>query len=851
MTRSLPLLVALAWCVLAPSLFAESEGNDKRRLDVYGDPLPDGATMRLGTTRFRVGGLVYACAFSPDGKTIAASSTHFTIRLFDAATGRRTKELLGHKYDATCLAYSLDGRLLASASIDGGICLHDAASGNLIRRFGRDTERLRCLAFLPDGKTLATGGLSDDRKIKDHPVRIWDIGTGNEIRVISGQSEDTLALAVSPDGKLLAVAGGSVNRNGVIRIRETTTGKLLYALQDRKEAIRSLSFSPDGKRLVSSGGNRLCFWDLDTKKITFSITDSDVHIQAAAFSPDGKLLAMGDNGCGFCVVEAATGRKIHRSEGRACVQTGNWHPGGVTCLAFSPDGRTLVYGADEALKIVDCTSWKERHPSVAHDAAVHRIHFADSKTLTTLADDGRLLRWDLGAAKATALLAKKPRIHSVYQTALSPDQKNLAAWSGPNIHLWDTASGEEVRALSVSEKGRPRCRIGRVVYSPDGKRLALTIPDRGLLCVWDTASGKELARLEKYPDLPNSFGLDPRCLLFAPDSRTIASPSSDGRTILLHDATSGKFLRELRAGKSRDLRCLAFSSDGRMLAAGVYRDGPICVWELRTGGIRLRLGGHDITINGLAFSRNNRWLASTSLDGTVRLWDAFSGELIHNWRCRDNDTACVAFSPDDRLLAASGSDTTVLLWDIHCLLTHYANGHEKLAASPREALWSDLSQQDAARAYRAMGHLVRSSEGVAFLRERLKPARSADDAASVRLILDLDSDRFAVREKAEADLLKMGETIESCLRRALANRPTLEMRRRIEWLLDKLQGPRLRVVRAVEVLERIGNPEARALLAELAKGGSEAEPTIEAKAALKRLRRHTHLLKESSIGANR
>jgi WD40 repeat protein len=841
MTRALPLLTVLAWFILAPASFAESEENDKPRLDVYGDPLPDGAVMRLGTTRFRVGGLVNACAYSPDGKTIAASSTEPTVRLFDAATGRRIHELTGHKESVTCLSYSPDGRLLASASINGRICLHDTDSGKMIRRFGHEMERIWCLAFLPGGKTLATGGENGAWNGQDYPVRIWDIGTGKEIRVISGHPEIIRAMVVSPDGKLLAVAGGYVNAKGVIRLVEIKTGKLLYTLQDRKQMIHCLAFSPDGKRLVSGGTYTLCLWDITNKKIANCVAEAGANVQAAAFSPDGKLLAAANDACGFFVWEAATGRKLHQSAGRSWSRKERGPRGGITCLAFSPDGRSLVYGVDRSLKILNCNSWTERHPVTAHDAAVGRIQFADSKTLTTLGDDERLLRWDLGTAKATALLAEKSRFSSVDRTALSPDQKALAVCNGPDIQLWDTATGEKIRSIPLFEKHPVANLTGQVIYSPDGRWLATTILDHGSLRVWDAARGKEITRLGHFSNANGIERLDLSCVIFSPDNRTIAAPSDNECDVVLYAAQNGKRLRELSGVRSREVRRLAFSSDGRMLASGVYDDGPINVWELRTGGLRLQLRGHNKTIHELAFSRNSRWLASTSQDGIIRLWDTLTGKLIHNWRCHEDSPASAAFSTDDRLLATGGRDTTVLLWDMNYLLRRYTLKDEKLAASTRQELWSDLSQQDAARAYRAMDRFVRSSASIAFFKERLNPARRADDAAIARLLQDLDSDQFAVREKAQAELVKMGETIEACLRRALANWPTLELRRRVELLLEKLLGPRLRAVRAVEVLERIDNPEARALLAELAKGDPAAELTTEANAALERLRRRTEV----------
>jgi hypothetical protein len=163
------------------------------------------------------------------------------------------------------------------------------------------------------------------------------------------------------------------------------------------------------------------------------------------------------------------------------------------------------------------------------------------------------------------------------------------------------------------------------------------------------------------------------------------------------------------------------------------------------------------------------------------------------------------------------------------------------AVAPLESLWADLSAADAAKAYRAIRALGAMPErAVALLRERVQPARVADLRPVAGYVRDLDSGQFAAREKAEAELARLGQQAETALREALAKDPSTEARRRIERLLEKLAGPvtnadRLRELRAVEVLESINTPEARALLKRLSEGAPGFLLTQEAKASLERL----------------
>jgi hypothetical protein len=148
---------------------------------------------------------------------------------------------------------------------------------------------------------------------------------------------------------------------------------------------------------------------------------------------------------------------------------------------------------------------------------------------------------------------------------------------------------------------------------------------------------------------------------------------------------------------------------------------------------------------------------------------------------------------------------------------------------------------DARKAHRAIFTLAGSpKQSLPFLKEHLHPAAAVDPKRVDKLLADLNSEQFAVREKAQPELEKLADLTEPALRQTLANKPSLEVRKRVQALLDRLHGPviqpkLLQALRAVAVLEDIGTPEARRLLQELAKGATESRLTREAKASLRRL----------------
>lgn len=170
-----------------------------------------------------------------------------------------------------------------------------------------------------------------------------------------------------------------------------------------------------------------------------------------------------------------------------------------------------------------------------------------------------------------------------------------------------------------------------------------------------------------------------------------------------------------------------------------------------------------------------------------------------------------------------------------------------LAQPPKDApkdldkLWEQLASDDAAEAFRAMAALAKSpKEAVAFLKDRLKPIPPPDPKVIDKLITDLNSPQYNTRQKATAELEKLADLAGPAIRDQLKGKPSLEMRKRLEALIDKLDGPvtlpeLLHGLRTVEVLELIGTAEARALLEPLAKGAPGHRLTEAAQDSIRRL----------------
>jgi hypothetical protein len=165
------------------------------------------------------------------------------------------------------------------------------------------------------------------------------------------------------------------------------------------------------------------------------------------------------------------------------------------------------------------------------------------------------------------------------------------------------------------------------------------------------------------------------------------------------------------------------------------------------------------------------------------------------------------------------------------------------ASESREDLerwWADLKSADGAKGYYAIGQLVISSgQSVPFINEHVHAVLGVPRERLSQLVVDLGSELYAVREKAYRELEKLQDLAEEELRKGAARDPTLEVNRRIDQLLQKLdllKNPdRLRALRAIEALEGTGTAEAKQVLQRLASGAPEAQLTRQARASLERL----------------
>ena len=247
-----------------------------------------------------------------------------------------------------------------------------------------------------------------------------------------------------------------------------------------------------------------------------------------------------------------------------------------------------------------------------------------------------------------------------------------------------------------------------------------------------------------------------------------------------------------------------------------------------------------MAVRTLAFAPDGKTLASGSDDQTIRLWETTTGKEFRSVTGHRGSVQCLAFAPDCKTLASGSADTTGLVWR----LFENRSGDVDLSEKDLQSLWTDLAGDDVVKAYRAVDALAAAPrQFVPFLQQRLPASAVAPDPRRVaRLLADLESDQFAVRQRATQELVKLGDAIEPALRVALDGNPSLEKQQRLEQVLTTvttISTEELRWQRTIQALESMGQSAPKLLLQTLANEASSTRLRQQAAGAIERLARYS------------
>lgn len=801
--------------------------------DEFADPLPRGALARLGTARFRHEGNYLSLVFTPDGKTVITAGYDGRIQTWDVATGQPRAVLYRAQaeYSIRGIELSSDGKTLA---VMGDLAfLLDLDGESKPRPFLGMKGAEQKLVFTPDGRRVV--GIAS----KDQAVHFWDRHTGKAERSLAFPglpNSFNQEMCISPDGKTLCL-GRQCDGKMALLLYDLATGKTLHRWEtDDNFGANLVCFTPDSRAAVLSVRNeKTIYWEVASGR------RREKAVPRVAFSADGRLMA---------VLRPTSIHICDRQSGEEQCRLDDL-PYYISNVVFSPDGKTLAAtGSGTALLFWDVKTGQRRPSGPGHLDRVVTLAFSpDGRRLASVAQAGQILLWETTRGESLWRMALRPEEFerarywtSEPKLAFSPDGSHLVVqrYSQDVLRLLDVASGKQLRTLDESLE-----RVNRLAYSPDGKSLAVANGPSSLGFL-DVSSGKFATVLGEVAHGP--LGLR---IAFSLDSQMLAVSGIRDVGLRVWDVRRARSLYRFYL-PPQYTHPLTFSPDGRSLIVVGPEEWPLIgganpfvpyvarVLETVTGQERRAFQvdkdvtdgwGSDLTAS------DGRWLA-TAVGGRIRVFDVLTGDVLGQFSGHRGHITALAISRDGKRLASGGADSTILLWDT-TTLKKPQRPHVRLTAKELDAAWSELAGT-ADKADAAMLQMSAAPEQArAFLRARLSPTPAPLTAKQLAApIADLGARRFALREKATQELLKLDRWALSALQQELRQKPSLEVRRRVEEILQRvesapLQPEFLRLLRSVELLERLGDRET---LEELLRASPDCWLTDECRASLSRLR---------------
>ncbi len=342
------------------------------------------------------------------------------------------------------------------------------------------------IALSPDGKILVSGNSDGD-------ICLWDVETGRKRNTLtSSPGWGSINQSVfSPDGKMFATS----RDDGKISLWDVNTGELKEWFRDHTAPISCLAFTPDGHTLASgSQDNTIRLWnvgkiplfnrELNEFAQPITLTNHSGTVTDLVFTRNGRVLASASDDGTICVwdvykTRVVDGRNGQLNDARTVIRNqilshGSGVKRGVRCIAFHPNGFTLISGGiDGAIRI-----WMKNSKTF-------------KRTLTGHTDQ-------------------------VWNIVISPDGYTLASCSfDKTVRLWDIKTS----TLKYTLKGHKDI-VSCIAFTPEGQTLASAGNDR-TICLWNVETGTHYATLTGHRSSINN-------LIFSNNEGLLVSQSVDG-----------------------------------------------------------------------------------------------------------------------------------------------------------------------------------------------------------------------------------------------------------------------------------------------------------------------------------
>jgi WD40 repeat protein len=417
----------------------------------------DGKVMREFATRGKA--IPISAAVDPSARLLVTAAHDRFARLYSLASGRPVRWLPQNGF-VRSVAFSPNGRLILTSGYEGRARLWDTRTGRLVHELrGPDHSALAQAVFSRDGTHVAAAA-------NDGTVRIWETSTGDPIGIAVGHLYEVTHVAFNPAGD--AVISGS--SDGTVKVW-SIEGRLTALLSGHRGPITAVAFSPDGNAAVTASED-------GSARVWNPWGEPQLAVAARIAHPTG--LDVDENGRTVFVANGTPSIRAFRVARRG-LRPGPTLSGSVRTLttAFSPDGRTKAVGrADGSIDLLDARTGKLLHRLEGHTLAITSVAFSPDGHLllsASLDKDARL--WSVATGKLVHLL--RWHFGPVAAASFSPNGRWVLTAGPGTAGLGLVATGERVVFL----RGHTKPLVGAVFAGRDG-RLIVTASKDGTIRTW-------------------------------------------------------------------------------------------------------------------------------------------------------------------------------------------------------------------------------------------------------------------------------------------------------------------------------------------------------------------------------
>ena len=544
-------------------------------------------------------GISPAGAFSNDGTQFVSGTLTGTIRFYDTKTGDSLRTLY---FTGGCRSIAADpreARILTAVDGQNVIFEWSTETYQKTRGFLWHNQQVSALDYSRDGEWAVSGSF-------DQSAVLWNVRTGEFKKRFLGHTDSVTAVAVSHDNQMVATA--SSDQSAAVWNVETGEPIAVFVVPGEVREFSSVTFSPDGKKLAFCGGidnQSVIIWDIATGVAVWEVGGYGIPISTCCFGADGKLFFTGDVVGNVVVWNTELKQPIYRLKE---------NQGSVYGVCFD---REMKYAA--VLAGEQPTLW-------------------DISSLNPEMKTGKLLREFTGHH---ALAAR-----AIILPGQNGNADQLVGTGHNRLTFWDINTGERLEQVSFDAG------LGGVDYTPDGKKLILSLSD-GRVPLFDTATHRITRVLEGHTGTVH-------VARFSTDGQLAISSASD-KTAIIWDVARGIPKLTLK-GHKEEVSIVQFSPDGsKILTCG---PGAVLLWDAETGQVLHELVGHTHDrIWYTAYSPKGDVIASGSEDRETIIWNAENGEIVKRLKQFNNAVFAIAFNKDGSYMAVTEWGNRTTLWD--------------------------------------------------------------------------------------------------------------------------------------------------------------------------------------------